>query len=120
MRRERGAIIVEYAIILPLAVMLGVAGLFYGLAMVSDLRITHAVGQAVYLDEVDAGTLITMAGGSMECWWYGDGPGGCFEDGLDHQYRVQVVATGTTYRPPLFDPVTPRAEAVAIDMGALP
>src|SRR5690606_37875485 len=28
--RERGAVLVEYAIILPLAVMLGVSGLFYG------------------------------------------------------------------------------------------
>lgn len=116
--RDRGAVLVEYAIILPLAVMLGLSGLYYGLAMVDDLRLTHAVSQAVYLDQADAGTLIDLAGGTMACYWYGTGPGNCFSDGLDHQTRVQIVAHGSTWNPPLFDPITPRAEAVAVDLGA--
>lgn len=112
--RERGAVLVEYALILPVAVMLGVSGLFYGLAMVSDLRITHAVSQGVQLEEADAGALVLMAGGTLECYWQGTGPGGCFDDGLDGLERRQAVAVGETYHPPLFDPVTPRAEAVGV------
>lgn len=118
MSRDRGAAIVEYALILPVAIMLGVSGLFFALAMADEIRLQHAVSEAVYLLEDEAGYLIESAGGEMECFWKGTGPGGCFDDGIDHLTRVQVVAVGRTWHPPMFGSVTPRAEATAVDMHA--
>ena len=94
--------------------MLGVSALFYGLAMVNDLRLTHAVSEAVHLAEDDAAAMVATGDGSMTCYWSGTGPGGCFDDGLDSLDRVQVMGEGKTWSPPLLDPVTPRAQAVGV------
>lgn len=113
---DRGAVLVEYALILPLAVLLSVTGLFYGLGVLDSIRLERAATEAVHASHEDtAGDLIAQAGGSMACYWAGDGPGGCFPDDLDGLPRVQVVAEGNkTYQPPLGSKITPTAHAVAL------
>lgn len=113
--RERGAVLVEYAIILPLAVMLGVSGLFYGLGVLESIRLEHAATEAVHVHEDTAATLVEQAGGTLVCFWAGDGEGGCFPDELEGLDRVQVVAESVkTYQPPLGARIVPTARAVAV------
>lgn len=110
---DTGAVLVEYALILPLAVLLSVTGLFYGLAVLEEYQLTATVTEAVHLVEDDASDLIESAGGDLVCYWAGEGVGGCYDDGIGVA-RVQVVAEGKTWHPPLGAAVTVTAEAMRL------
>jgi Flp pilus assembly pilin Flp len=116
-REQTGVAIVETALVLPLISLLLAGGLGLGLAVVADIRLEHAAGEAArgvaagVLDEDGAAALVESAGGSLDCFDVGAG-GACFDDGLEVD-RVQVVAS-TVVVVPFIGDVTPTASAVSI------
>lgn len=120
-QRDRGVALVEAALVLPLIALLLAGGLGLGLAMVADVRLSHAAAQAAegaaagILEEDDAAALVESAGGAMSCFWTGTGAGGCYDDGLDVD-RHQVVAE-TVVVVPFIGEVRPTARASALGGG---
>lgn len=112
---DTGAVMLEFALVFPLAVLLSITGLFYGLGVLDSMRLERAATEAVHAPQDTATHLVAQAGGVLVCYWAGDGEGGCFPDDLDGLPRIQVVAEGVkSYQPPLGSRITPTASAVAL------
>lgn len=94
MMKERGVALIETAVVMPLLIMVVLAGAGLGLALVAQIRLQAAVEAAAVgvasgtLGEDDAGALLEVTGGELTCLWVGVGDM-CSDDGLDFP-RVQL------------------------------
>lgn len=87
-----GGVLVEFAILLPILVLLLLGGIMFGLATIETVRLERVSGDAALLDELEARAMVATVG-TMICWWQGEGAGGCYDDGLSLA-RTQVVSVG--------------------------
>jgi hypothetical protein len=106
--RDDGATLLEAAFALPIFLLLFIGGLFLGLATVDQIRLERIAGYAVELTEPDARALLDTADATLDCYWQGEGAGGCFDDGLTFP-RTQLAAHGRTWQLPAGS-VTPRVQ----------
>jgi hypothetical protein len=102
--RDRGAVLIEAALVLPILITLIVSSLIFGLAVTDDIRLERAAADAARLPESEARQVVESVGGTLVCY---SESGECFDDGLTID-RVQVVAEGRTWSYPT-GTITPTA-----------
>ena len=116
--RERGAVLVEFAIVAPVLVLLIVGGVLMGAAMYQRMVLQDTLQQAMssltYEDEI--ARAVEARGGRLVCFEVLDESGGepCYADGFDGLRRAQAVAEGFRFEVPFFGPVIPRASVTDI------